>query len=814
MQKVIILPSLCILFLLCFNSSAIKAQSLENTINLYGNNFPLEKIHIHFDKEAYLPGETIWFKAYLFEENLPSEKSTNFYSAIYDKKGQLVQKIMLPIINSSAYGSFVLPDTIKSSQVICKAYTTWMLNFDTNFIYSKAIKILDNILTKETNSQEQTISLDFFPEGGDIIEEVKNTIAFKANFNNGLPFAINAEIKDKETGAMIMPIESIHNGMGRFDLEALVGKNYYAEWQDHKGGIHRTNLPNIKQSGVSLKLNIQKNQLYFNVINKTGMDSLHVMMYMYQKVFYKSDINVQVDEPFTAAVPIKGLPSGTMQLTIFDAKWQPVAERLAFINNDNFIISGQLLQNVINNNARAKNLLEFIVADTMAGNFSLSVSDADLNNTAMGDNILSNFLLKGDLRGYIHQPNYYFTNPKDADIKAKLDLVMLTNGWRRYNWDDIKIEKMPLIQFPKDDYLSVYGQVSPTELQNLSKEEMVNLIIVSKDSAKSYFSLRPDASGLVLQKGLIFYDTARVYYSFNKNKKVNDQMAFSKYNFSLSQSNTIGNTQDYMLPDTVGIGSIAMTSLFKNYVANQGIKKFNDEKTLEAVAVKSGGWRNWRNDPLVKMDERYATGLFSGGSISYSFDLLNDSKAVNKLNIFNYLRNVIPGLAIGDMNVASGRTLSYLGKPVFIYIDESEREVIDLEYLSIYQIAYIKLLPTFIGRGPEGGGSAINPALSIYLRKGSDLINREASETDLGMVKVMGYSPVKEFYSPDYSLSNTHTGTDARATLLWMPNIITNSSNTKIKIPFFNNDFTKKFRVVLEGVNEEGKMIHIDRIIE
>ncbi len=814
MLKQTLNSSVIIIFIFVFIFSSVNAQSFENTINLYGNNFPQEKIHIHFDKEAYLPGETIWFKAYLFEENLPSEKSTNFYSAIYDDLGQLVQKIMAPIINSSAYGSFVLPDTIKSSQVICRAYTTWMLNFDTNFIYSKSIKLLDNTLSEQSIAKEQTVSLQFFPEGGDIIEDVSNTIAFKANFNNGLPFAINAVIKEQETGIMLMPIKSMHDGMGRFDLEALEGKNFYAEWQDHKGEIRRSNLPKTKKIGVSLKLNIQKNQLYFNVINKTGMDSLHVIMYMYQKVFYKADIKVQADEPFTAAVPIKGLPSGTMQLTVFDGQWQPVAERLAFINNDNFTISGLLVNKEINNNARAKNLLEFFVTDTIVGNFSLSVTDADLNHSAMGDNILSNFLLNGDLRGYIHQPNYYFSNQKDIGIKTHLDLVMLTNGWRRYNWDDLKVEKMPLIQFPKDEYLSVYGQVSPSEMQNLNKEEMVNLIIIGKDSSKNYFTIKPDLSGLVKQTGLIFYDTAKIYYSFNKNKKLNDQMAFSKYNYTLSQPLTIGNYQKYQLPDTTGTGSILSNSLFKYYVANQGIKKFNDEKTLEAVSVKSGGWRNWRNDPLVKMDERYATGVFTGGSISYSFDILNDAKAINNLNIFNYLRNVIPGLAIGSMNVAAGRTLTYLGKPVFIYINESEREVIDLDYLSMYQIAYLKFLPNFMGRGPEGGIDAINPALSIYLRKGSDLIDRVASETDLGMVKVGGYSPIKEFYSPDYTISNTNTGVDARATLLWMPNIITNSSNIKIKIPFFNNDFTKKFRVVLEGINEEGKMIHIDRVIE
>ena len=75
----------CFIFIVTVFSSGLKAQSIENSINLYGTNFPQEKIHIHFDKEVYLPGETIWFKAYVFEENLPSERSTNFYAALYDE---------------------------------------------------------------------------------------------------------------------------------------------------------------------------------------------------------------------------------------------------------------------------------------------------------------------------------------------------------------------------------------------------------------------------------------------------------------------------------------------------------------------------------------------------------------------------------------------------------------------------------------------------------------------------------------------------------------------------------------------------------
>ena len=82
------------------------------------------------------------------------------------------------------------------------------------------------------------------------------------------------------------------------------------------------------------------------------------------------------------------------------------------------------------------------------------------------------------------------------------------------------------------------------------------------------------------------------------------------------------------------------------------------------------------------------------------------------------------------------------------------------------------------------------------------------------MVKVAGYSPLKEFYTPDYSQNNTLLNTDARTTLLWQPYILTNATIHKIPITFYNNDFTKKIKIVVEGINDEGKLIHVEKLIE
>ena len=804
----------CILLFTTYFSFDAKAQIVENSINLYGTNFPQEKIHIHFDKESYLPGETIWFKAYVLEENLPSSRSTNFYAALYDEQGKLVQHQVSPIFSSTSDGHFIIPDSLQSTQLICRAYTSWMLNFDTTMLYSHAIKIINNKAPAEKATAPKTVSLQFFPEGGDIIEGTVNTIAFKATYDNGLPFFINGVIKKQETGEVMMPLTVVHDGMGKFDLDFKPGDKYYAEWINNNGIKLQTVLPASKAIGVSLKLTVQKDKIYFNLVNKTGSDSLHVLMYMYQKVFYKTNLKVVATEPFTGMVPINTLPTGTMQLTVFDANWQPVAERVAFINNNNFTINAAVNTKEINTQKRGKNSIEILVADTIPANMSLSISDADMNNEAAGNSITSNFLLKGDVKGYINNPAYYFTNNTDAALKAKLDLVMLTHGWRRYNWAGMMIQKMPVIKYPADEYLGVYGQISKTVMDKKEKDERVNLIIKTADSTNNFYSLRPDDAGLLRQTGLVFYDSARVYFSFNKNKTNNNQIAFSKFNFTYPVLHSINNYKDYLLNDTASITFNPNTSLFQYYIANNSLNEFNDEKTLKGVVLKTNGRRKWQNDPLVKMDEKYASGMFTAGATGYSVDVLHDEKAWTKLDIYQYLRTAIPSILIGNFNLTSGRSLTYNGKSVLVYIDEHEMTTSELESLSLAQVAYIKLIPYFLGSGAEGGGSGLMPALSVYTKKGDDLIDRRPTDKDLGFVKVAGYSPIKEFYSPDYAVNNTNSGTDARTTLLWMPYILTDKANRKLPITFYNNDFTKRMRVVLEGINEDGKMIHIEKIIE
>jgi len=110
-----------------------------------------------------------------------------------------------------------------------------------------------------------------------------------------------------------------------------------------------------------------------------------------------------------------------------------------------------------------------------------------------------------------------------------------------------------------------------------------------------------------------------------------------------------------------------------------------------------------------------------------------------------------------------------------------------------------------------GGFGGSNGAIAVYTKKGN-FTSQDVKGLDF--VSIAGYSPIKEFYSPDYEVDPALDKDDYRTTLYWNPYVLTEKNNRKVLLTFFNNDITKRIRVVIEGTNSEGKLTRIEKIFE
>src|SRR4051812_3735757 len=101
-----------------FSFFSVKAQVVDSMIKVYSEQVPEQKPYVHFDKDLYLAGETIWFKAYLFSGFSLAGNSKNFYAELINDKGTVLQRKVYPITESVANGSFDIPDSLPAGNLI------------------------------------------------------------------------------------------------------------------------------------------------------------------------------------------------------------------------------------------------------------------------------------------------------------------------------------------------------------------------------------------------------------------------------------------------------------------------------------------------------------------------------------------------------------------------------------------------------------------------------------------------------------------------------------------------------------------------
>src|SRR6185503_3944467 len=163
---------------------------------------------------------------------------------------------------------------------------------------------------------------------------------------------------------------------------------------------------------------------------------------------YRATINL-VNVPFIRGIiPVAQLPTGILKITLFDNDWNPLSERIAFVNNGDAVFNTDVRFTSLGLNKRGKNVIEINMPDSVKGNFSIAVTDAAIG-TNSSDNIISHLLLTSELKGKVYNPSYYFSHNGDS-IGQQLDLVMLTNGWRRFNWSNIVKGRLPGLTYHKD----------------------------------------------------------------------------------------------------------------------------------------------------------------------------------------------------------------------------------------------------------------------------------------------------------------------------------------------------------------------------
>ena len=470
-------------------------------IHQFNELFPQEKVYLQFDNTAYFQGETIWFKAFVVKSsNLNRAPSTVLYVDLISPNGVLLTQQKLRIVAGQADGCIQLMDNsteqarelrgiqpYPSGYYEVRAYTQYMLNFSDDIIFSRVLPVYrtpkvegdytnpvmapdSTILSQNRPAQEKLhkVNVSFYPEGGHLVRDILCRVAFKATDENGM--GINGTLSLTGDDGMQVTAESGHEGMGSFVFTPGSRKtNAVFEYQGKKYGM---TLPAPKPAGYSIMADnvSEKNQLQLSVRHSVARKERTVgltvtcrgELVMFRELAMKEDGENRFE------LDTKDWPAGVCRLVLFTDRGEVLAARSVYNGSTKYqppVIDFKTDKRKYE--AFGKMRLSLDLKDRNGNpfrdRFCISVRDASDYGTVYSDNLLTDFLLTSDLKGFIHDPEYYFKSDDKAHL-SDLDLLCMVQGWERYDWEYMTDNRVFHENKRLEDSLSLNGWIMTNRL--------------------------------------------------------------------------------------------------------------------------------------------------------------------------------------------------------------------------------------------------------------------------------------------------------------------------------------------------------------
>jgi hypothetical protein len=318
------------------------------------------------------------------------------------------------------------------------------------------------------------VQFGMYPEGGNLVENLSNTVAFKALDPNGRPVAVKGNLY--ENGRKIQSFSAEHYGMGTFDFTPKANRKYHVRLTKPRlDSIFQ--LPKILPEGIKLQVTGRnENHIHFNVTRskKTPAQQIYIRAQNRGLVYWMATASLK-KEKILFNLPLAKFPQGIAEVTIFDEQFMPLAERLVYTNLDQklHITLKELSKKTYHQKDKVS--LTFSVKDQqqkpVVANLSLSVHDHLYDNKNNDYAMLPHYYLFSELKGHVYDASYYF-DAKNKKRGKHLDLLMLTQGWRTYVWNTTNFQATKTLFFNQEVHGKAYVKTNTGTLQNASIAEL------------------------------------------------------------------------------------------------------------------------------------------------------------------------------------------------------------------------------------------------------------------------------------------------------------------------------------------------------
>ena len=840
----------------------------------FDHEFPREKVFLHLDNNAYYEGDSLFYKAYVVRASSlkPTDISGVLYVELLNAAGQMMERQLVKIDSlGGGNGCIKFDHHMHSGYYEVRAYTRAMLNWGEEAYFSRVIPLFER--TKESFAIEPLDTswkvpemakrpftfdgsnvrrLEFYPEGGQRIEGLAQRIAFRVTDGNGLPCEEAIQIFSAQD-ELLLTAHPLHEGRGAFQLPAGVTDGYAVV------GKERVPLPEARREGYALRADVADGYLDLRVERADGMSEEVIGLGIFSRERACYFDTLHVNEPAEFSLPASVLRGGINRIQLFNQQGESLAERLVYCPVDRQDVQLSVRQSAAQYASYAPIALELYVADEqgepVSANLSLAVrDDAQEVVNGKGHSIDAELLLASELRGYIHQPDFYFA-PSDSVASRKkrqlaLDHLLLVQGWTATSFDKMCHHERFEATEPIEERLVLNGTVFKDNNKREPWADLgLKLVMYSPDGTSVEGECLTDAEGRFAFRSTVDYVgemSAVVYTEDAEGNRKWARVAFDRW-FDPTPRRLHPTEQTYlpaMRLDTV-ILSHGRMDVFEwkdtlddwrdTYLGVAEVKAKRKYRPLQGNRYKWGGGedkgkRNAENFYNVELElERWRDLGHDGTMHAMSFiALLIDSTDYSSASIdasqvmFQEVEtqeviNPNEAPATEDASAEEGETLKWdelqliNGKTtVWVLNNETlgEEDALNLmadEVQSVAVVTNVSKQKKFIGT--KATENHIDQVIVVYERPNAYLYKSKKGVTKR---KVWGFNKRKAFFSPNYYESELPKNPDTRRTLYWNPQLMPDASG-KATAVFFNNAYDgTRLRISVQGITQDGRLVSFE----
>lgn len=621
---------------------------------------------------------------------------------------------------------------------------------------------------------------DFFPEGGNLIMDAPNKVAFKAIGSDGLGEDVRGFVKN-ESGDTLVTFKSEHLGMGCFFINPQSNETLYAVCRNSDNIEKMFELPKAVADGASIQTFWQKGHLLVNVVKSQSLDTTQPFYLVVHCRGLLLGALKWDDKKDFISFDKDSLPSGVINVLLVNSKLMPVSERLVFNLNQSDLVNYTFTTDKGNYGKRELVKASLNIKDSkkqpIAANLSLSVTDDKDVSPDSCVNVITSILLSSDLRGYIENPGYYFING-NSKASMHLDMLMMTQGWRRYDIRKVLADTIAKPQVAIEIGQEISGKVKSGILLNKSSVDYpVTILSTTYPFFEQTFT---DKSGAFKFNHFELPDSASyIVQAQTKSKGNRVDLILDQENFPpeegrlfLQKKADYRKIEDYMLKAS------------QKYTYENGIRMVN----LDAVTVTA-----------ERKSKSNGNSIYSSAfNTQVSADQIAEKNATD---IYQLL------VGIAGVNVSGNRIrIRSSDSPPLILVDGMDIAEDELGMIAVQDIEQIE-----VAKDPSGtaifGGKGNNGVVMISTKRGEGLQTHQEN-TNIKFVTPLGYQIAKQFYTPKYETREQIDNSipDLRSTIYWCP-VLKTDQQGKALFEFYTADMPSTYSILVEGIAPDGKIV-------